>query len=77
MSNRFVYFYRVRKEVKSWSSTRIAEVQGIAQLPNPIVSQKDLDDFMALVGILRPELAPVEMIHTLTFLHRENVADEQ
>lgn len=73
MSNRFVYFFVIRKQL---SSGIIRESSGIAQLEEPIVSQERVDHLKELLGGAFPDMAPVEAISQLTYLHREKVADE-
>lgn len=76
MSNRFVYFYSFKKVVNKFPAQQVTHTSGIAQLTWPIVNHGDLDRLRAIVEAQNPEVAPIEAFDTLTFLHREKVADE-
>lgn len=76
MSNRFVYFYSLKKVVNKPTTQQVTHMSGIAQLTWPIVSQGDLDRLRAIIEAQNPEVAPIEAFDTITFLHREKVADE-
>lgn len=77
MSNRFVYFYRVEQVSQLGSVVSTVIASGIAQLERPVLCQADLDKLRGLIENANPEMAPIKLVNQLTYLHRENVVDEQ